>query len=162
MVEQTKSEPANSEAIATKVLVQKWGLAAIEAGYTVLPSIILKRQKKLGLDALDVNILLHLVAHWWKGSEMPYPSKATLAEAIGVDASTIRRRLKQLEAAKLLKREPRKGSNGVSKSNRYDLTGLVKQIKPYAEEELLEIKKRKEAKHASVASKKSPQLKVVK
>lgn len=153
---------ASTEQISKRALEERWGEAAIAAGYTVLPSIILKRQKKLGLDALDVNILMHLLSYWWKGGALPFPSKNVLAEAIGVDKSTIRRRFQRLEKCGFVKRIQRHGAGGVNKSNQYDPAGLIKTIKPFAEEEVEEIKKRQAKKEQQVASKKPPVLKVVK
>lgn len=68
---------------------EKWSRALMEPGWTALPSIILEKQDALGLDAIDVNILLQLARHWWYSDNPPYPSKATLAKCIGVDPSTI-------------------------------------------------------------------------
>ncbi len=45
----------------------------------VLPSIILEKQHALGLDAIDVNILLQLARHWWYRDNPPHPSKASIA-----------------------------------------------------------------------------------
>ena len=39
---------------------EKWSPALMEPGWTVIPSIILEKQHALGLDAIDVNILMHL------------------------------------------------------------------------------------------------------
>ena len=147
--------------LTKKALEEKWTAPVIAAGYTVLPTIILKRQKKLGLDSLDVNILMHLLSYWWKGSDLPFPSKRSLSEAIDVDQSTIRRRMKKLEAAGYVFRITRKGSNGINKSNRYDLSGLIEAIKPFAAEENELIKERQLKKEQQIASKKAPALKLV-
>ncbi len=37
----------------------------MDAGWTAIPSIILDKQHALGLDPIDVNILLQLAKHWW-------------------------------------------------------------------------------------------------
>jgi hypothetical protein len=39
---------------------EKWTPTLMNAGWTVIPSILLEKQAALGLDAIDVNILLHL------------------------------------------------------------------------------------------------------
>jgi DNA-binding transcriptional regulator YhcF (GntR family) len=158
----TVAKASVSNELSQRALEQRWSAPVIAAGYTVLPSIVLKRQKKLGLDSLDLNIVMHLLSYWWKGSDLPFPSKRSLAEAIGVDQSTIRRRIQKLEAAGYLKRIGRRGSNGISKSNRYDLTGLIEAIKPLAAEENELIKQRQLKREQQIASKKPPTLKVVK
>jgi hypothetical protein len=37
----------------------------MKAGWSAIPNIIIEKQRALGLDALDVNILLHLIQYWW-------------------------------------------------------------------------------------------------
>ena len=158
----TNPQSTDQGLLTQKALEQKWSAAVIAAGYTVLPTIVLKRQKKLGLDSLDINIVMHLVSYWWKGGDFPFPSKRSLAAAIDVDPSTIRRRIKKLEAAGYINRVARKGANGISKTNRYDLSGLIDAIKPFAAEENELIKERQQKKEQQIASKKSPTLKLVK
>lgn len=70
----------------------------MSAGWTALPSIILDKQHALGITPLDLNILMQLAKHWWKKDDLPYPSKDTLAKTIGMDASSIRRRIQRMES----------------------------------------------------------------
>ena len=115
---------------------EKWSRALMEPGWTVLPSIILEKQDALGLDAIDVNILLQLARHWWYSDNPPYPSKAALAKCIGVDPSTIRRHIARMEAIGFIKREERftKRKFGGQDTNKYHFDGLIKAATPYAEE----------------------------
>lgn len=69
----------------------------MDAGWTVIPSVIIERQQVLGLDALDVNILLHLATYWWTPDNKPHPAKKTIADAIGVEPRTVQRRIAALE-----------------------------------------------------------------
>ena len=80
---------------------KKWGPDLMKAGWTVLPNMIFMRQRALGLDSMDINILLILLSHWWTAESLPFPSKKTIAEAIGCDTSTVRRRIQAMEAAGL-------------------------------------------------------------
>jgi MarR family len=84
---------------------EKWTTPLMEAGWTVLPSVILDRQRALGLDSVDVNIILHLAKHWWYRDNPPHPSKKALAECMGLDESTIRRHIARLESDGLIRRE---------------------------------------------------------
>lgn len=118
----------------------KWGKPNIDAGWTCIPNILIRRQKTLGLDALDLNILLHLLTYWWEDENHPHPSKETLAKAIGVSASTIQRRIRQMEAGKLLKRVERRRAGDRSDTNLYDLTPLREILEPHAQQELEERK----------------------
>lgn len=142
---------------------RKWGKALIDAGWTAMPNIILKRQKQLGLDPLDLNIILHLMSYWWKAGELPYPSKKTLAKLMSVDESTIRRRIAKLEAGGLIKRIIRPVEGDRHKPNLYDFSGLIKEVTPFAEEELREIEAAKQQKAAreSRMRPKKPALTVV-
>ncbi|HHH7388428.1 TPA: helix-turn-helix domain-containing protein [Escherichia coli] len=118
----------------------KWGKPNIDAGWTCIPNILIRRQKTLGLDSLDLNILLHLLTYWWEDENHPHPSKETLAKAIGVSASTIQRRIRQMEAGQLLKRVERRRAGDRSDTNLYDLTPLRAILEPHAKQELEERK----------------------
>lgn len=143
-----------------RVLEKKWGSKVIDAGYTAVPDVLIKYQQRLKLKPLDINVLLHLLSYWWRREELPRPSKKSLAVAIGVDPSTIRRCLKKLEASGYLTRVQRRTPAG-SRPNTYDLAGLVTILQPLALEEMAEIQKRKQRKLAKLAGKK-PVLQVVK
>jgi predicted transcriptional regulator len=139
-----------------KVLEEKWGKSVIAAGYTVMPTVVLKYQQRLKLDALDVNLLMHLVSYWWHKDNLPHPGKTALALAVNVDPSTVRRRLKALEERGFIKRVARRSSNKGSQTNLYDLSGLIEALEPLAAEEHEEIRKRKARRMATLAGKKPP------
>jgi len=141
-------------------LERKWGKKIIEAGYTAIPDVLTKYQQRLKLKPLDINVLLHLLSYWWEAPNLPRPSKVTLATAINVNPSTVRRCLQKLEKVGYLMRIEHRKKYG-SRPNDYDLTGLVKALQPLAIEELEEIKKRKLKNMAKLAGKK-PLLHVVK
>jgi len=114
----------------------KWGKELMGAGFTVIPAVILDRQEALGLDALDVNIILHLACRWWFADNPPHPSKRTIAKAMGVDPSTVRRRIAALEKEGLLEREARFSRERGQEANRYHLGKLIKAATPFALEEI--------------------------
>ena len=66
---------------------------ADEGGMDVLPNIIFERQQALGLDAIDVNIILHIASYWWAKESKPHPSKKTIATAMGIEPRTVQRRI---------------------------------------------------------------------
>lgn len=99
-------------------------------------SVLLLRQQALGLDAMDINVLLHILKHWCKPEENPYPAKSSIARCMGVDERTVQRRIAKMEKAGLLKRDERWHEKYGRQSNYYDLSGLVDKLKPLAEEEL--------------------------
>lgn len=121
-----------------KALESKWGKPNIAAGWTCIPNILIRRQKTLGLDPTDLNILLHLLAYWWDDGNLPHPSKETLAQAIGISASTVQRRIRSMEAGGLLKRVERRKEKDRSDTNLYDLTPLKGLLEPHALHEVAE------------------------
>src|SRR3546814_15223210 len=44
---------------------KKWSKPLMDAGWTALPSVIIENQKQLGLNPLDLNIVLYLASKWW-------------------------------------------------------------------------------------------------
>jgi DNA-binding MarR family transcriptional regulator len=139
---------------------KKWGLPLIKAGWCLLPTTILERQQALGLTATDVNILMHLVRHWWHADRLPFPSKRAIADCIGCHPSTVQRRIRSMEAAGFIKRVVRSDREHGQRSNYYDLSGLVKAATPYAQEALEERQEREKGK-ADRRKRKLPKLKVV-
>lgn len=153
----TKARPQNEISEVEK----KWSKPLTDAGWTAIPSVIFERQRALGLDPMDINIILHLAGYWWKAGNAPHPSKATIAAAIGVDPRTVQRRIAKLEGAGFISRIPRRSTKGGTTTNQYSFAGLIAAATPFALERIEEKKKRmKEA--TERAKRKKPQLTVVK
>ena len=144
-----------------KVNEDKWGKPLMEAGFTVFPNIILERQQTLGLDATDVNILLHLALYWWKKENVPHPSKKSIAAAVGVHPRTVQRRIANMEAGGFIMREERRTDTNTSRTNRYHFDGLVKAATPYAEEALQERARRRKEDAARIMRRGRAQLQIV-
>lgn len=140
----THTKKATADPDNVKVNVKKWGRVLIDAGWTLVPNTFIERQKKLGLDPLDFNILLHLMSYWWEPGNKPRPSKTTIAKAVGRDPRTVQRRIASLEKQGLIRRERRDGPGRGTQTNRYHLDGLIKAAIPLAEETLQERKEKKE------------------
>jgi len=122
---------------------KKWSKTLMQAGWTVIPSVILERQQALGLDQLDINILLHLAKYWWYSDSPPRPSKQAIADCIGVDKSTVRRRIARMEKDGLISRVARFDKKYGQQTNSYHFDGLIKEATPFAEEEIEARKKQK-------------------
>jgi DNA-binding transcriptional regulator YhcF (GntR family) len=144
-----------------KVNERKWSKELMAAGWTVVPNVIIERQQVLGLDAVDINILMHLACYWWKPGDKPHPSKSRIATAIGVHPRTVQRRIAQMEKDKLIRREERRVSGTGSKTNIYHLDGLIAAAKPYAAEKIENQKARAAERDASAKRKGRPILRVV-
>jgi predicted transcriptional regulator len=126
--------PLTAPAETLRVNEEKWTKPLMKAGWTAIPSVLLERQQALGLDAVDVNILLHLARHWWFANELPFPGKKSIAECMNMAPRSIQRRIAQLEAAGLIKRVERWHPTYGRQSNYYDFSGLIKELTPYANE----------------------------
>jgi DNA-binding MarR family transcriptional regulator len=131
-----------SETESTRI----WGKKAMATGFVQIPSILFKRQRELGLDPVDMNIVAQLATYWWTKEKLPFPSKASLADALGVDQSTIRRRMAALEKRGYVRRIIRSGNANAQIANQYDMSGLIQRLQPHAEEVLAEREARKTSK----------------
>lgn len=124
---------------------KKWGKPAIAAGFTLFPSVLLHKQHALGLDCIDVVIILQILKHWWHAESAPYPSQVQLAKTMNIDLSTIKRHLARLKSAGLVTWTSRTSKHGGQASNAYDLSGLIKHVHEFAVEELVAREKEADA-----------------
>lgn len=158
VVTKTKSADAVKTLRANEL---KWGKPLIKAGWTLIPNQLLERQAALGLDPIDVNILLHIMRHWWEADRLPFPSKATIAKCIKVHPRTVQRRLAKLEAAEFIKRVARHHPEKGRQSNAYDFAGLIKQLMPMAEQYLAQRERRQKENRDRLTPAGRPRLRVV-
>jgi DNA-binding transcriptional regulator YhcF (GntR family) len=152
---------ATAEVAQLKVNERKWTPTLMKAGWTVLPNVIFERQQAFGLDAIDINIILHIASYWWTKEGKPHPSKKTIATAIGIEPRTVQRHIARLEAAKLIRREERRFLAKNSQTNIYHLDGLIEAAKPYALEKVQEREAKAAEKAARAARKGKPKLALV-
>jgi hypothetical protein len=110
-------------------VVAKWGQAA-NAGFQLLPDVLLKNQSVLGLTAIELVVLINLTMHWWYPTQKPFPRSTTIAERMGVDVRSIQRALSRLSQLGLIERKKVKTEAG--ESTVIDLDGLVKQLRKLA------------------------------
>lgn len=103
----------------------KWTKPLMAAGWNVIPSIIIEKQKALGLDALDMNIIIHLSNYWWRADNLPHPTVETIADAVGVGVRTVQKRIAALHAVGLLARTERRKTRYGSDTNLYSFEGLI-------------------------------------
>ena len=93
----------NAKAVESlKTNEKKWSKPLMDAGWTALPSVIVENQRQLDLSPLDMNIILYLASKWWKAEGKPYPSKSTMAKAMGVHPRTIQKHIAQDFSGSLL------------------------------------------------------------
>ena len=114
---------------AAKASEQKWGLAVMKMGFCIVPSLLLRAQRRLGLNPVQLAVLMQLCDYWWEEGRKPYPSKEALAGRLGIGARQVQRHIAALEEAGLVQRVERIGRHGGKLTNTYDLSGLVKRLK---------------------------------
>lgn len=155
-----KSSAAGQQKQGVRRNEQKWSPDLWGSGWIGIPNIIIEKQLELGLDATDVNVLLHLLRYWWHRDNLPHPSKKTIAQCMGVDPSTVRRHVAKMEKRGLLQRVERKDEARGQKTNYYDFSGLIAAATPLALEAIA-IKERRHQEDAQRLNRKQGRLAVV-
>lgn len=69
----------------------KWSAAVLKTGRTAIPSILLRRQARLGLTSTELNVLLRIIDHWWEADKDSHPSKDTIARRMNKNPRQIQR-----------------------------------------------------------------------
>jgi hypothetical protein len=123
-------KPKSTQFVAENT--RKWGRDLVEAGWIFLPSTLVLKRDELGMDSVDLNILLVLLQYWWKADGLPFPTKQTIAGFVGIDPSNVRKRLAKLEAKGLVTRTVRPKGGARNDSNIYSFEGLIKKAMPLA------------------------------
>lgn len=120
-----KLQPSEKSTEANK----KWGTDVIKLGFSIIPSLLFRAQRRLGLNPTQLAILLQLADYWWSVDNKPYPSKSALSERLGIGPRQIQRYIADMEQAGLVTRIQRYGDDKRKLSNHYDLSGLVERLK---------------------------------
>lgn len=107
----------------------KWGDEVMSRGFTLIPNLLLTHQSALGLSSVHCMLLIQLITYWWESGKNPFPSKATLAQRMGVSERQIQRYLSDLTQAGFIRRQreglPANVRRGIMS---YDLSGLVEKL----------------------------------
>jgi hypothetical protein len=120
---------ALEDILAATPIQDKWG-EALNAGFVVVPSALLRHQYQLKIDCNEMVVLVNLLMAWWKSEDLPYPRPATLANRMGVSARTVQRQIQSLEEKRLIKRIWVPGATPDDRAwAKYDLSGIVAKLK---------------------------------
>lgn len=122
-----------------------FGTKVLSHGYTGVPNILLRAQKRLGITPTQLNIIVQLLSYYYDPARPPFPTKRDLAQRVGITEQTLRINIKALEDAGLITREQWKTAAGDYGSNRYHMSGLVKKLKELEPDFEEERKERQEA-----------------
>ncbi|CBS90501.1 helix-turn-helix domain-containing protein [Azospirillum lipoferum] len=125
-----------------------WVKAVYSHGYAGIPSMLIQAQRRLGINPMQMNIIIQILDYWREPSRKPFPTKRELAQRMDVTEKTIQNNIRKLERAGLLLREQRKTAAGDWNSNIYHLDGLVARVQALEPEFAAEKKLRRERKAA--------------
>lgn len=128
-------QPKKKEKESEKI----WGKEVMSIGFCIIPAMLFRAQKRLGLNPTQLAVLLQIIDHWWEQDRKPYPSKKALSERLGLSPRQIQRHIAELEKAGLVQRNEQRTANGGKSNNEYDLSGLVERLKKL-EPEFQEVK----------------------
>lgn len=106
----------------------------------MIPNILIEKQHALGLTPRDLNVLLVLLKYWWKADDLPFPSKATIAEYMNVAPRTVQRSITRLRNLGLVETKKRPGTTG---TNEYSFQGLIRELTPHARDALEQLEEHK-------------------
>jgi DNA-binding MarR family transcriptional regulator len=133
MTDQTDQQSATiiplNSAKAQRASERKWGKKVMELGFCIIPSLLLRGQQRLGLNATQLAVLMHLADYWWDLERKPYPTKKTLGERLNIKPRRVQQIIAELEKAGFLRREKRANHYRGQLSNAYDLSGLVAKLR---------------------------------
>lgn len=107
---------------------KKWGSKVIALGFCMLPSLLLRAQRRLGLNPTQLAVLIQLADFWWDAGRKPFPKKADLALRLNLSERQVQRYIAELEEAGFVRRIERRASHRGKISNEYDLQGLVDKL----------------------------------
>lgn len=133
--ESTPTAPTSGSGNVKKASTQKWGAEVIKIGYSIVPSLLLRAQRRLGINPTQLAILMQIGDFWWDEGRKPFPRKEVLSERLGIKERQVQRHVAELEKAGLVRRISRFDSTtGARSSNYYDLSGLVSKLQELAPE----------------------------
>lgn len=145
-----EAQPAPPVKVTQKASAEKWGQAVMDLGFCLVPSLLLRAQRRLNLNPTQLAVLLQLCDFWWEKERKPFPSKETLSQRLSLSERQVQRYIAELEQEGLVRRIERRASNGGKLSNTYDLSGLVKRLQ-ILEPEFREVEEANKAARKAVA-----------
>lgn len=115
-------------------LNERWGEPVLEAGFLLLPALLLKKQAALELSDGEMVTLLNLLAAWWEDDDFPYLGAPQLSHRLGISLRTARRHLRNLQKKQMIRALPNTVSNHDPDTlvTRYDLSPVVAILQDHA------------------------------
>jgi hypothetical protein len=85
--------PRPKKSAAMRASEKKWGKEVMNRGFTIVPSLLFRAQRRLGLNPTQLAVLLQLADFWWHEERMPFPSKDTLSQRLGLSPRQLQRHI---------------------------------------------------------------------
>src|SRR5262245_43814999 len=110
----------------------KWGriVTGGRNGYQLVPDVLVRHQKHLGLGCTDMVVLLNILLHWWETERdsLPHPRPTQIARRIGTTPRTVQRSIRKLSQKGLIKWLPSERHESGLTIRRFDLQGLCSRL----------------------------------
>jgi len=81
----------------------KWGIVA-HAGFQQVPTALFMKQQALGLDNLEMLVLLNITSFWWRRDQPPYLRPKLIAHRLGLNVRSVQRVVKRLQTKGMIRR----------------------------------------------------------
>lgn len=127
-IEQEVAAPPPGKKKNTRASADRWGEKVMELGFCILPSLVFRAQRRLGLNPTQLAVLLQIADFWWDAARKPFPKKNDLAERLNLSERQVQRHIAELEKAGYVRRIERFAKHRGKISNEYDLSGLVQKL----------------------------------
>ncbi len=105
----------------------RWG-DALEDGFLVVPTVLLRNQWQLALSASEMVVLLNLLVSWRRDDDPPFIQPITVAKRMGVSERSVQRHVESLTDKGLVKRVAREGAVE-DRQMGYEFSGLVERLR---------------------------------
>lgn len=112
-----------------KASAKKFGKPVIDLGFSIVPSLLMQAQERIGINPVQFNIIMHLLDFWWDADRKPWPTKKKIADRMKMGERQVQRHIAELEERGLVVRIYRTRPGRGKTSNEYDLSGLVARLK---------------------------------
>jgi DNA replication protein DnaD len=118
----------------------KWG-SALDAGFQLVPDLLLRHQRELKLSSNDLVVLLHLTMAWWEKDRHPFPRTSTIARRMDTSERTVQRSIERLRKARLLHKRAHTDAEG-EKRTAFDLSPLAARLQVISQTDPFAIRRR--------------------
>lgn len=105
----------------------RWG-EALEDGFLVVPTVLLRNQWQLELSASELAVLLNLLVSWRREDDPPFIQPMTVAKRMGVSQRSVQRHIEALKEKGFVTRVPR-GDAPEGQQLGYEFSGLIARLR---------------------------------